>query len=304
MNFRKFGMAFALFAAFGLIACGDDNSSSSSDKENFVDLNGEPMKCTVENDGDTVVTTVRAGAGFYTASIYLTDKNVVTESETHYVNNAIFEDECKKAKAYEGNLYSSVECKDKVVYIVENGELFEGYTMEDVKAETQEFCKVVDGVKYKKLNEKLEEFFGIDDDAELEKLGEKLMTCSVEQSKDTIFVNSVRGDGTYKYKLYIQDGYTINEEESKFTYYSSYLSKCAEVKESSEEGTKTLCKGNSVLNIERKEMKEGESLESVKEEVETACKVFDGKKFKDYERIFWEMIAQSLSSSTDGEYAE
>lgn len=290
MNFKKFAMAMVLTASFGLMACGDDNSSSSSQEEKWVDLNGEPMKCSMEEDGDTVITTIKAGAGFHTSKVYITKDEIVTESETHYVNNGTFNDECEKAKKDEGSLYTSVECKDKVVSIVEKTDRFKGYALSDVKAEAEAFCKVVDGIKYKKLNEKLNEFYGDGDDSELDELGEVPMKCSVKRDKDVITMNEVREDGTHESKYYVDGEFIKGEETAKFTHYISYLDACAEAKADVESDEEVVCRGDAVLLSDATPLEEFGSFDEFEELQKAYCEAINGKKSKDYEEIVEEFI--------------
>lgn len=304
MNVKKFAMAIALTASFGLMACGDDSSSSSNTDEKFVDLNGEPMKCTVEEDNDTVITTIKAGQGYYTSKIYITDLDVMTESETHYVNYGSFNDECEKAKQDEGTLYSSVECKDKVISITEKGELFKGYTLDDVKAESEAFCKAVDGVKYKKLNEKIDEFYGDGDDKTLNEVGEIPMECSVKREKDAVIVNLIRENGSYETKFHVDGEFLVSDETAKFTHYTSYWEKCAEVKEDRSSYESTLCRGDAILTVEKEPLEDYGSLDEFQKVQEAVCKALDGKKSKDFDKAMEEFMSEYYGDMEENENTE
>ena len=101
---KKLFMALSLTAAFGLMACGDDSSSSAKSGD------GKVEKCEVTRDGDNVLVKLVADGITMNTTLSIDAEGVITEVaklEGDF-SQADFDKECAEQKADQGNL--SVEC--------------------------------------------------------------------------------------------------------------------------------------------------------------------------------------------------
>ena len=101
---KKLFMALSLTAAFGLMACGDDSSSSAKSGDGTVE------KCDVSRDGDNVLVKLVADGITMNTTLSIGADGVITEVAKFEgnVTKEAFDQECAEQKADQGNL--SVEC--------------------------------------------------------------------------------------------------------------------------------------------------------------------------------------------------
>lgn len=101
---KKLFMALSLTAAFGLMACGDDSSSSAKSSD------GKVEKCDVSRDGDNVLVKLVADGITMNTTLSIDAEGVITEVaklEGDF-SQADFDKECAEQKADPDNI--SVEC--------------------------------------------------------------------------------------------------------------------------------------------------------------------------------------------------
>lgn len=136
MSIKKFGLALSLFAAFGLMACGDDSSSGSSSKTGDNKIisckftPGETSFKSVTTDGDTTATvTGKLEEGVFT-----------------FVYDGPDTGDCEE-DAEDADEGMKVECKNgrEIITQVVEGEEEAKMAFDESKKDTEEECKETNG---------------------------------------------------------------------------------------------------------------------------------------------------------------
>lgn len=163
MNFKKIGMGIALTAAFGLMACGDDSSSSPA-------ASADSLYCKVIDDGKTVGFEFDANPVYMKTTYTINSDGSLTlyvkESLSGSLAGAELDAACKAAKSEyeeeENTEIDSFKCGDGRVEIkaTEKGE-YKASDIEYTRYIAEAYCANMNGTPYPKVPEGFENFGGI-----------------------------------------------------------------------------------------------------------------------------------------------
>ena len=151
---KKLFMALSLTAAFGLMACGDDSSSSANSND------GNVEKCKVTKDGDNVVVDIAVDGMNQTVTMSINAEGLVTEvaKVNGDVSKADFDKACNEEKADEDNL--SVDCDESAKTITVTYKDEDLKSVDDLETTSQAMCALVqDPEAAAELQKELEEAF-------------------------------------------------------------------------------------------------------------------------------------------------
>jgi hypothetical protein len=151
---KKILFALSLTAAFGLMACGDDSSSSASDKEGAVE------NCKVSRDGDKVLVNVSFDGLSETVTMTIDAEGLITEVAkiNGDISKADFDKACNEEKADEDNL--SVDCDESAKTITVTYKDEDLKSVDDLETTSQAMCALVqDPEAAAELQKELEEAF-------------------------------------------------------------------------------------------------------------------------------------------------
>jgi hypothetical protein len=136
---KKLFMALSLTAAFGLMACGDDSSSSATNKAG----DGTVEKCDVSRDGDNVLVKLVANGITMNTTLSIGADGVITEVAKFEgdFSQADFDKECAEQKADSENI--SVECDASANTITGTYKDEAVDDVDDLEAENTSMCNMV-----------------------------------------------------------------------------------------------------------------------------------------------------------------
>lgn len=141
MQFRKFGMALALSASFGLLACGDDSSSGKSSPTAGDDE--VTTSCTIQKDPFKKIYKID-GYGTAETSLTYKDGKITITTVSKMTSQAYADKVCKESKEDED--LTSVKCDGKTVTVTET-EKGEKEDLEFFKKSLEQSCKEESGKK-------------------------------------------------------------------------------------------------------------------------------------------------------------
>jgi len=153
---KKILFALSLTAAFGLMACGDDSSSSASDKEGAVE------NCKVSRDGDKVLVNVSFDGLSETVTMTIDAEGLITEVAkiNGDISKADFDKACNEEKADEDNL--SVDCDESANTITVTYKDEDLNNIDELETDSQAMCALMQDPEAAaaELEKDLEEAFG------------------------------------------------------------------------------------------------------------------------------------------------
>lgn len=182
MSIKNLSIALTLFAAFGLMACGDDSSSSSSDEKNVAESPSDPVKCKFK-EGDNGLS--------FTKTLTIENKNS-GEIDTIKTVGSCIKENCSVVT------YTKSETDSNVILDFDEDEEHAQYYQSSFKEQKdlhKEDCSVMDG----KTRQQYEDYIALMES----------ISCTVEDSTDTHYEQTLTKDdkdGTTEYTL---DGTTI-----------------------------------------------------------------------------------------------
>lgn len=150
MSLKKLSLSLSLFAAFGLMACGDDSSSGSS---------SNVISCKFTST-ETSYKTVAEGGDYYVVD----ESSIEGASHTSISTSIVPEEELEEACSTEGDVLDMMETKcegNKVILTIKTvlpSEDAAKALLETQKKEAEQYCNEING----KTVEELEKAF--DDD--------------------------------------------------------------------------------------------------------------------------------------------
>lgn len=181
MTIKKLSIALSLFAAFGLMACGDDSSSGSAEK-NLDPSPNDPVKCVFE-EADEGLT--------FTKTLTIENKNS-GEIETIETKGSCIKDECTITTSSKNHVE-----EDSNISFEEDGKIDEFYqnAFKDKKNLHKEDCALMDG----KTRQNYEDYVALMES----------ISCTVDDSTETHYKHTLTKDGKDGVTEYTLDGTTI-----------------------------------------------------------------------------------------------
>lgn len=183
MSFKNLSIAFTLFAAFGLMACGDDSSSSSSSNEkNVAESPSDPVKCKFK-EGDNGLS--------FTKTLTIENKNS-GEIDTIKTVGSCIKENCSVVTYTKGETDSSV-----ILDFDEDEEHAQYYqsSFKEQKDLHKEDCETIDG----STRQQYENYIALMES----------ISCTVDDSTDTHYEQTFTKDGEEESTEYTLDGTTI-----------------------------------------------------------------------------------------------
>lgn len=139
MNFKKIGIALCASATFGLVACGDSDSSSGN---GLNDVNGGDAKVSCEVQKNPFKTITKGDGYSLETSITYDDGEVVMEYATIYDSQLLADKACEEVKGELGEDDGTVKCEGKSVVLTTTEEGDEEF-YESIKEEETYICNGV-----------------------------------------------------------------------------------------------------------------------------------------------------------------
>lgn len=145
MQYRKIGLALALSASFGLMACGDSDSSSSNGAAGGDELFSG--SCKVQEDPFKTITT----SDDFTSEVSVTydDGKIITKSSVKYASQSFADEGCaeakKEAEEADEDVVAKVKCDGKTVTLTKTEDGDED-DYEEAMAEESFVCEFINSM--------------------------------------------------------------------------------------------------------------------------------------------------------------
>ena len=185
MKMKQIGFALALSAAFGLIACGDDSSSSSPETDPIVhpmDSDTAYCKVYVSEAKDTIVTTILGGGKSSVVTTYYEGEKAFVEHEFTFLSKDAFEEDCENLESEDGIKGSCDEENLVIKYTIEQDA--KGVSVDSTISQAMDSCDEIDGKSIEDLEKQDDENPEIDPVVNPECDEDSETNCDVDPEED------------------------------------------------------------------------------------------------------------------------